>query len=113
MVRAALLDENGVYLRMDTLADPGLLTSRHLPQITACDLPPGKYRWIAHGAQVSPEIARALGSMCDNECGGAFVPINWLERVEQDARDVLASAEAMPRLQARRTARKVDRERGR
>ncbi|HYH68336.1 MAG TPA: hypothetical protein VD866_26825 [Urbifossiella sp.] len=43
-VRAAKLDEAGVYVGMETL-DPGELTDRHLPQVTDCDLPPGRYRW--------------------------------------------------------------------
>jgi hypothetical protein len=45
--RVALLDERGVYIGMDMVADESQLTDRHLPQITACDLPPGAYRWDA------------------------------------------------------------------
>lgn len=44
IVKAALLDENGVFLRIDSIPIDQL-TPRHLPQITECDLPPGKARW--------------------------------------------------------------------
>jgi hypothetical protein len=49
-LKAALLDERGVYLRMDELADPALLTALHLPQITACDQPAGRYKWVEDAA---------------------------------------------------------------
>lgn len=65
-VKAALLDERGVYLRMDELADETQLTAQHVPSITSCDLPPGQYKWIAEEM---------------NEYGGAFWPIKWLKRV--------------------------------
>lgn len=45
MIRAALLDENDVYLGIETLRDASQLTPRHLPEITEADLPPGQYRW--------------------------------------------------------------------
>lgn len=77
-VRAALLDENGVYLRMDELADRALLTPLHLERITSCDLAPGKYRWIADR---------------DNLFGGAFWPLKWLARVERDAQAVQEAQE--------------------
>jgi len=77
-VRAALLDANGVYLRMDTLADPGELTPLHLPAITECDLAPGKYRWIVDR---------------ENAFGGAFWPLKWLARVERDRQAVQEAQE--------------------
>ncbi len=46
-IKAALLDEQGIFLRVDELDDESQLTDRHLPTITECDLPPGRYRWIA------------------------------------------------------------------
>ena len=77
-VRAALLDANGVYLRMDTLADPGELTPLHLSAITECDLAPGEYRWIADR---------------QNPFGGAFWPLKWLARVEVDRQAVQEAQE--------------------
>ena len=77
-VRAALLDANGVYLRMDTLADPDELTPLHLPAITSCDLAPGEYRWIADR---------------QNQFGGAFWPLKWLARCERDRQAVLEAQE--------------------
>lgn len=77
-VLAALLDENGVYLSMEALEDASQLTERHLPQITFCDLPPGKYRWIAD--EKNPE-------------GGAFWPVKWLERVARDKQAVIEARE--------------------
>jgi hypothetical protein len=45
LVHAARIDANGIYLGMDELpADQ--VTALHLPQITSCDLTPGKARWI-------------------------------------------------------------------
>jgi len=72
-VRAALLDAEGVYLRMDELADEAALTPQHLPQITSCDLAPGEYRWIADER---------------NAYGGAFWPLKWLARCERDRQAV-------------------------
>ena len=41
----ALLDESGIYIGMvEVPAEP---TSRHLLEISSCDLPPGRYRWNA------------------------------------------------------------------
>ena len=82
-IKAALLDApaasgNGTFLRVDTLADDRALTDRHVPAITACDLPTGKYLWI-------PDAG--------NPFGGAFWPINYLNRLAQDQVDV-AAAEA-------------------
>jgi hypothetical protein len=108
--RAALLDEQGVYLRMDELTDPADLTVRHLPQITACDLQSGQYVWLPKGAPLAPEIAAAVGAARDNEYGGAFFALKWLARVERDAKDVKAAKEANARLETRRAARKAERE---
>ena len=90
-MKAALLDENGVFLRIDDVA---VLTARHLPQIKVCDLPSGQYRWIADSA---------------NPMGGAFWPVKWLERKAQDVRDVQAARDAKHRLSLRRAKRKQDR----
>jgi hypothetical protein len=89
---AALLDENGVFLRMEEVLEP---TNRHLPQITQCDLPSGKYQWVADA---------------NNPFGGAFWPVAWLQRVEQDKLDVIAAAQAAQVLAQRRAQRKVQRE---
>lgn len=72
-MRAALLDENGVFLRMDEVDTP---TARHLPQITSCDLPPGRYKWIPG----------------DNPEGGQFVEVAWLERFEATRREAAEAA---------------------
>jgi len=84
-IRAVLLDAPaaggmGVYLRVDELADETALTERHVPAISACDLPPGKYRWVP---DANPR----------NPFGGAFWPLNYLNRLAQDQVDV-AAAEA-------------------
>src|SRR5688572_14868512 len=91
-MRAALLDDNDVFIRVEEVVEP---TNRHLPQITECDLPSGKYQWIADS---------------NNPYGGAFWPVKWLERVEQDKRDVIAAAQAAQVLVQRRALRKVQRE---
>lgn len=44
-VFAARLDDRGVYQGVDELDSAEALTDRHLPEVTECDLPPGKYRW--------------------------------------------------------------------
>ena len=77
-VRAALLDANGVYLRMDELASAEQLTPLHLPTITSCDLAPGEYRWITDR---------------QNPFGGAFWPLKWLARVERDRQAVQEAQE--------------------
>jgi hypothetical protein len=63
-IRAARLDANDIYVCIDELADQSQLTGRHLPAIEACDLPAGKYRWLADAA---------------NAAGGAFWPVAWLD----------------------------------
>jgi hypothetical protein len=65
-IKAALLDERGIYLRMDEVQSESDLTASHVPSITECDLPAGKYKWIADAT---------------NEYGGAFWPVDWLKRV--------------------------------
>lgn len=62
-IKAALLDEQGIFLRIDEVADEAALTERHLPQITTCDLPPGRYRWIAQPDDKT------------NPYGGSFWPL--------------------------------------
>jgi len=64
VIKAALLDENGIYQGMDALASEEALTERHVRTITECDLPPGRYRWVAHG---------------QNMYGGEFVPLSRAE----------------------------------
>lgn len=91
-MRMALLSPAGVFLRMDDVEEP---TERHLPQITECDLPPGRYKWV-------PDP--------DNPFGGAFWEMRWLARVEQDKLDVIAASQAAQRLSERRAQRKLDRE---
>jgi hypothetical protein len=59
-IKAALLDEQGIFLCIDELTDAGQLTDRHLPAITECDLPSGRYFWKADDT---------------NPYGGAFWPI--------------------------------------
>ena len=53
LIPAALLDEEGLFLRMEALPEAEL-TDRHLPQIADCDLPPGKYKWDAERQQFLP-----------------------------------------------------------
>ena len=47
--RCAHIDPNGVYLGMVEV-DEAVVTARHLPQISECDLPPLAYRWVADSA---------------------------------------------------------------
>lgn len=44
MIKAALLDAQNVYLGIVEV-QKDQLTSRHLPQVSECDLEPGRYRW--------------------------------------------------------------------
>lgn len=74
IIRAALLDERGVYVRMDEVADVASLTPRHLPQIVECDHPSGEYLWI-------PDERRDSAGRLANAYGGAFWPLAWLRRV--------------------------------
>jgi hypothetical protein len=84
-IKAALLDAPaaggmGVYVRMDELPDATALTERHVPAVIVCDLPAGKYRWVPDATGRNP-------------FGGAFWPLNYLNRLAQDQIDV-AAAEA-------------------
>ena len=68
-MKAALLDApaasgNGVYLRIDELASAADLTDCHVPTITECDLPPGRYVWVPNA---DPRNVRP------NKYGGEFV----------------------------------------
>lgn len=45
MVKAAKLNDAGVFIGMDEILESEL-TSNHLPQITDCDLPVDAYRWV-------------------------------------------------------------------
>lgn len=64
-IQAALLDADGVFLRIDELASEADLTPLHLAAITSCDLAPGEYKWV-------PDTA--------NPYGGAFWNIAWLQK---------------------------------
>ena len=96
MIKAALLDAEGNYLGMVELAHQGLITERHLPQITACDLAPGEYRWV-------PDAG--------NPFGGAFWPLKYLA-VRAALDEQLAAANegttALERHAATRAARRGD-----
>jgi hypothetical protein len=72
LVRAARLDEHGVYQGMDDLP-ASELTPHHLSQISDCDLPPGGYRWdgqtfvplpkrLAERALKEPDTLRAIAA---------------------------------------------------
>jgi hypothetical protein len=66
-ITAALLDAEGYFLRMDSVAE---LTPLHLPEITECDLPPREYQWDADkrhfvraradGKAPAPDFTRAV-----------------------------------------------------
>ena len=73
-IKAALLDERGIYLRMDELEDDSELTALHLTRITVCDLPPARYVWIPD-ERLKPDRSPI------NPYGGAFWEIEWLKRV--------------------------------
>src|SRR5690242_6805793 len=98
-ILAALLDENGVYLRMDELPDKSALTERHLPKITACDLPPGEYRWVP-----SPKRDKT------NPYGGQFVSIAWQKAIDETRAKALAEAAASPRRAPRKKHQPLDHE---
>lgn len=90
-MRMALLDADGVF---QGLVDAQEITPLHLPQITDCDLPPGKYKWVSDSG--SPQ-------------GGAFWPVRFIKRIEQDKLDVKAAGEMAQRIAARRLQRKRER----
>jgi hypothetical protein len=64
VIKAALLDEQGVYLRMDELESEAQLTARHVPAIKECDLPPGRFKWVPG----------------ENAYGGEFVDVEAIAR---------------------------------
>ena len=70
-MRAALLDEKGIFIGMDETESPG---PRHLPQITNCDLPAGKYVWVPDDR---------------NPVGGAFWPVDWLAHIAATRQSVI------------------------
>ena len=84
-IRAALLDKNGVFQRMDELPGRAQLTSRHLPSITECDLPAGEYVW-------HPDVK--------NEFGGAFVSLLMLQAQARIARALVLSEQDKRRYDA-------------
>ena len=90
-MRMALLDADGIY---QGLVDTQEITPLHLPQITTCDLPPGKYRWV-------PDSGDPLG--------GAFWPLKFLRQLEQDKLDIVAANDLARRMAERRAQRKRDR----
>lgn len=53
LVRAARLDETGVFLGIDELPEAEL-TPLHLREIAECDLPPERYRWSKEHARFEP-----------------------------------------------------------
>lgn len=85
-VKAALLDAQGIYLRMEELADESQLTDRHLPTITSCDLPAGKYQWIAD---------------VRNPYGGSFFEVEWLDNIAKTRREAQAPPPAAKRRRGR------------
>lgn len=72
-IKAALLDENGVYLRMVEVRGAEL-TVRHLPSIKECDLPPGRYKWVPEEATFNPKTSKVER----NPYGGRFVALEYL-----------------------------------
>ena len=87
-IHAALLDANGVFLRIDELASEADLTPRHLAAITTCDLAPGEYKWVPDDA---------------NPYGGAFWNITWLKKQA----DTLALSDIERRKQAQQAQRSM------
>lgn len=81
----------GIFLRIDELADVGELTTRHLPQIRSCDLPAGRYLWIAD------ERKKPDGSPL-NDYGGAFWDLDWMRSMAATRTEALASAKRKGRL---------------
>ena len=66
-IKSALLNEQGIFLRVEALDDESQLTAQHVPSITECDLPPGRYRWVPCEPQSG------------NPFGGEFRPIPMIE----------------------------------
>jgi len=95
-IKAALLDERGVFLRIDEVGSVDALTERHLPSIVACDLPPGRYLWI-------PDERRRPNGRLVNAYGGAFWDLDWLRRIaatRRESKTVRARTARVPRVDA-------------
>lgn len=73
-MRAALLDDTGVFIRIEDVQQP---TDRHLPKITSCDLPTGAYRWIP-----SDDLATFPQ-------GGSFVPLVFIDEQARNVASIL------------------------
>lgn len=84
-MRVALLNDQNVFVGMVDVAEAEL-TDRHLPQIKACDLEPGKYRWIAHDR---------------NEYGGEFESIDYAAAIEKTRQEALQPRPAERRRRGR------------
>lgn len=82
-IKAALLDERGIYTGMDEVASVEDFGPRHLPQIVTCDLPPGRYLWV-------PDDRTAPNGRPANPYGGAFWELAWLQRVARTRREAAA-----------------------
>ena len=74
MIRAALLDKDGIYLRMDELESAAQASDRHVLSITECDLPPGRYKWCPGQTTFNPFTGRTE----PNPYGGRFIAIEFL-----------------------------------
>lgn len=69
-VRAAKLNHKGIFVGMDELPEDHL-TPLHLRQITDCDLPPNRYRWVEDaaapfGGRFVPLTRKELGEVNDD-----------------------------------------------
>lgn len=82
-IKAALLDERGIYTGMDEVAGVEDFGPRHLPQIVTCDLPPGRYLWV-------PDARTAPDGRPANPYGGAFWDLEWLRRIARTRREAAA-----------------------
>lgn len=60
MTTCALIDDSGIFIGM--VAAPEVPTDRYLTEITECDLPPGRYRWVAADAQFVPLSLEAMSA---------------------------------------------------
>lgn len=91
-IKAALLDERGIYIGMDEVASAADFGPRHLPQIVVCDLPPGEYLWV-------PDERVDAADRPLNHYRGAFWGLAWLRDVAKTRRlstDVRARAGRTP-----------------
>lgn len=78
MIRAARVDAGGIFQGVDELPDESALTGAHLAKVKECDLPAGKYKWMADPSA---------------PLGGAFWPIEFLAKVEAARRQVQQEGE--------------------